>query len=119
MQRFTDLKVWQRAHAMALEIYRVTAAFPSDERFGLISQIRRAAVSVSANIAEGAKRRHPADFARFLNVAEGSIAEVECLTLLAKDLKYLSDDAAKPLMSEAEEISRMLNALREKVTEST
>jgi four helix bundle protein len=83
VQRFTDLKVWQRSHALTLEIYRFTATFPTDERFGLISQLRRAAVSVPTNIAEGSKRQSNPDYARFLNIAEGSLAETEYLLLLS------------------------------------
>lgn len=75
MQRFTDLLLWQRSHALTLEIYRLTTAFPNGERFGLISQMRRAALSVPTNIAEGSKRVGKSDFARFLNIAEGSLAE--------------------------------------------
>ena len=115
MQRFTDLKVWQRSHALVLEIYRATAGFPTDERFGLTSQLRRAATSVSTNIAEGSKRQHAPDYARFLNVAEGSLAETEYLLLLSRDLGYLPPEAATPLSTEAGEISRMLHALRAKV----
>jgi four helix bundle protein len=79
VQRFTDLKVWQRSHALTLDIYKFTATFPTDERFGLISQLRRAAVSVPTNIAEGSKRQSNPDYARFLNIAEGSLAETEYL----------------------------------------
>ena len=86
MQRFNDLKVWQRSHALVLEVYRRTASFPDGERFGLISQLRRAAVSVPTNIAEGSKRQRSQDYARFLNIAEGSLAEVEYLLLLSRDL---------------------------------
>ncbi len=68
MQRFTDLKVWQRSHALVLELYRLTEAFPAPERFGLIAQLRRTAVSVPTNIAEGSKRRTAQDYARFLNL---------------------------------------------------
>ena len=68
MQRFTQLRVWQRSHHLALSIYRDTAAFPDDERYGLVAQMRRAVVSVSSNIAEGAKRRSRADYGRLLNL---------------------------------------------------
>jgi four helix bundle protein len=109
------LKVWQRTHAMTLEVYRVTASFPREEMYGLTSQVRRAAVSVAANIAEGSKRAYPRDYARFLNIAEGSIAESECLLLLARDLGYLDPTACERLTTEAQEISRMLNGLRSSV----
>ena len=69
MQPFTELKVWQRGHALALAIYKLSKQLPDDERFGLTAQIRRAAVSVPSNIAEGSRRQHPGDFARFLNMA--------------------------------------------------
>ncbi|MFQ5930305.1 MAG: four helix bundle protein [Acidobacteriota bacterium] len=117
MQRFTELKVWQRSHALALEIYRRTEAFPSEERFGLVSQLRRAAVSVPTNIAEGSKRKQNRDYARFLNIAEGSLAETEYLLLLSRDLGYLDRDIAKQSLSEVDEIARMLNSLRAKVEE--
>jgi four helix bundle protein len=115
VQRFTDIKVWQRSHALVLQLYRLTGTFPAEERFGLTSQIRRAATSVPANIAEGSKRRTNAEYARFLNVVEGSLAEVEYLLLLTRDIGYLSADQVAPLLAEADEISRMLHHLRLKV----
>jgi four helix bundle protein len=115
MQRFSDLKVWQRSHALVLALYRQTARFPDHERFGLTSQLRRAVTSVPTNIAEGSKRQHPSDYARFLNIAEGSLAEAEYLLMLSRDLGYLSATAADPLLAEADEIARMLCALRAKV----
>ncbi len=115
MQRFNDLKVWQRSHALVIEVYRLTATFPDGERFGLISQLRRSAVSVSTNIAEGSKRQRSQDYARFLNIAEGSLAEVEYLLLLSRDLGYVAPEANTALQAEVEEISRMLYALRVKV----
>jgi four helix bundle protein len=115
MQRFTELKVWQRAHALVLKVYALTRDFPSEERFGLTAQLRRAMVSVPSNIAEGSKRQHPADFAHFLNMSEASAAEVEYLCMVSRDLGYASAEAQKPLSSEIDEISRMLHALRTKV----
>ena len=112
MQHFSDLKVWQRAHALVLQIYRLTKAWPDEERYGLISQIRRAAVSVGSNIAEGAKRQTSQDYARFLNIAEGSIAETEYQLMVGRDLGYSEKEAIEPLIAEASEISRMLYALR-------
>jgi len=85
---FTDLEAWQNAHAFVLEVYRLTAKFPSEERFGLTSQFRRAAVSVPANIAEGFRKYTIADKARFLNIAEGSLEEYRYYCILVQDLGY-------------------------------
>jgi len=98
-----------------LEVYRLTAKFSSDERFGLISQLRRAAASVPTNIAEGSKRQSSSEYARFLNIAEGSLAETEYLLMLAKDLGFLSPQQFDPPLNEISNIARMLNALRLKV----
>jgi four helix bundle protein len=118
MQRFTDLKVWQRSHALVLSLYPLAATFPASERFGLSSQLKRAVTSVPANIAEGSKRQSKADFARFLNIAEGSLAETEYFVLLARDLDYLPAEATKSLLTEIDEIARMLHALRTKVEQT-
>ncbi len=99
-----DLKVWQRSHALVLAVYRLSEAFPSQERFGVVSQLRRAAVSVPTNIAEGSKRRTPQDYARFLNLAEASLAETEYLLMLCRDLGYLAGEVTEPLLLEASEI---------------
>ena len=115
MQHFTELKVWQRSHALVLNLYRQTATFPSGERFGLTSQLRRAAASVPTNIAEGAKRTGRQDYARFINIAQGSLAETEYLTMLSRDLGYLDTARAEESISEISEIARMLHALRKKV----
>jgi len=119
MQRFTDLKVWQRSHALVLEVYRTTASWPEGERFGLVSQLRRSAVSVPSNIAEGAKWLHNRDYAHFLNIAQGSLAEVEYLLWLTRDLSYLSATSATKLLDEAGGIARMLHALRARVERET
>ncbi len=115
MQRFTELKVWQRSHALVLEIYRATVRFPQDERFGLVSQLRRAALSVPTNIAEGSKRQSNQEYCRFLNIAEASLAETEYLLMVSRDLKYLKAENSEMLLRELTEIARMLNALRSKV----
>jgi four helix bundle protein len=112
MQRFTNLKVWQRSHALALTVYRFTNTFPREERFGMTLQVRRAIVSVTSNIAEGAKRKSNIDYARFLNLAEGSLAETESLLLLAKDLKFGDPKAVVMMVDECDEICRMVHALR-------
>jgi four helix bundle protein len=116
MQRFTELLVWQRSHKLALEAYRATASFPSTERFGLISQLRRSAASTPTNIAEGSKRESKLEYARFLNIAEGSLAETEYLVMLSRDLGFLALDLSGQLIEEITEIARMLNALKKKVT---
>lgn len=115
MQHFTKLQVWKRSHALTLAIYDLTKSFPTEERFGLISQLRRAASSVPTNIAEGSKRRTASEFARFLNVAEGSLSEVEYLLLLGRDVRYAEAGKVDPLFKEISEIARMLYALRSKV----
>jgi len=115
MQRFTDLKVWQRSHSLALRVYRLTKALPGDEKYGLVSQLCRAAVSVPTNIAEGSKREGNQDFARFLNIAEGSLAETEYLIMLSRDLDYLTPTSVAPLLLEIKEVARMLHYLRMKV----
>ncbi|MDI7269256.1 MAG: four helix bundle protein [Myxococcota bacterium] len=118
MQRFTDLKLWQEGHALTLEIYRLPAGFPADERYGLTSQLRRAAASVPANIAEGSKRHTQAEYARFLNIAEGSLAEAESFLILARDLGYIDVAATAPLSGKIDQLARMLHALRAKVQHS-
>lgn len=95
MQRFKDLKVWQRAHELVLEGYRLTKAFPRDERFGLTSPLRRAAASVPTNIAEGSKRDSNPEYARFLNVAQASLAETEYLLIPSTDLRYIEEQEAQ------------------------
>jgi len=115
MQRYRDLEVWKRSHALVLRIYQLTKSFPDEERFGLTSQLRRAAVSVPANIAEGSKRRKSQDYARFLNISEGSLSETDYLLLCSKDLGYLPESALEPIASEIDEVSRMLYRLRLKV----
>ena len=98
-----------------LDLYRLTASFPKDERFGLVSQLRRAAASVPTNIAEGAKRQGRQDYARFLNIAEGPLSEAEYLVLLSRDLHYLAPEPAETILSEVAEIARMLHGLRKRV----
>lgn len=111
MQDFRDLKVWHKAHAVTLAIYRATEKFPMAERYGLTSQMRRAASSIPANIAEGCGRSSDADFARFLHVALGSASELEYFTLLARDLQLLDDAMHKGIVSDIQEVKRMLAAL--------
>ena len=104
---FTDLTVWKAAHAFVLAVYRLTAGFPVDERFGLTSQFRRAAVSVPANIAEGFRKFTPADKARFFNTAEGSLEECRYYCILAKDLGY---GETRELLEQLDRIASQLAA---------
>jgi four helix bundle protein len=115
MQRFTELKVWQRGHALVLSVYRMTVGFPQNERYGLISQLRRAALSVPTNIAEGSKRLTAHEYARFLNISEASLAETEYLVMVSRDLGYITPIIASKAFTEIAELSRMLHGLRKKV----
>ena len=111
MKDFRDLKVWQRAHELVLDTYRLTVDFPSDERFGLTAQLRRSATSIASNIAEGCGRGTDADFARFVQMATGSASEVEYQLLLAHDLKFIDRVPHDDLSSRVVEIRRMLISL--------
>lgn len=104
---FQDLNVWKKAHAWVLGIYRLTECFPKHELFGLTSQLRRAAVSVPANIAEGFKKKGAADKARFYNISQGSLEECRYYLILAQDLGYAETDQ---LTADLDEIGRMLDA---------
>jgi four helix bundle protein len=104
---FEDLIVWQKAHSLVLDVYRMTRQFPREETYGLTSQLRRAVVSVPANIAEGFKKRGRADKARLMNVAEGSLEETRYYLRLAEDLGYLQPNDAP---AKAVEIARLLGA---------
>lgn len=115
MQRFTELQVWQRGHSLVLSVYRMTTGFPQNERYGLTSQLRRAALSVPTNIAEGSTRLTSSEYARFLNIAEASLAETEYLVMVSRDLGYVTQIVATKALSEISELSRMLRALRTKV----
>jgi len=115
MQRFTELQVWQRGHSLVLSVYRMTTGFPQNERYGLTSQLRRAALSVPPNIAEGSKRLTSQEYARFLNIAEASLAETEYLVMVSRDLEYVTPIVATKSFSEISGLSRMLHALRKKV----
>ncbi len=104
---FQDLIVWQKAHQFVLSVYRFSENFPSKELYGLTSQIRRAAISIPANIAEGFKKRGKADKVRFMNIAQGSLEECRYYLILAKDLGY---GDATSLTLQIEEVSKLLEA---------
>ena len=107
---FEQLVVWQKAHAFTLMVYRLTRQFPANEMYGLVSQFRRAAVSVEANIAEGYKKLSKSDKLRFLNISEGSLAECRNYIILSRDLGYVDDSLYRNLFYSLEEISRLLTS---------
>lgn len=109
---FEKLEVWQKAIAFADTVYSVTRSFPSDERFGLTNQMRRAAVSISSNIAEGSARLSRKDFSRFIEIASGSLFEVVSQAHVGRNQAFLSEEQFRTLYSAAEEQSRMLSGLR-------
>jgi four helix bundle protein len=111
MGDYRQLLVWRRAHAFTLNVYQSTRSFPPAEQFGLTSQLRRAAISIVSNIAEGSGRRADRDHARFLSIARGSTCEVECQLLLSRDVGYLNEDAWESLDGECRGIGRMLTGL--------
>jgi len=108
---YRDLVLWQRAMALAIEAHRATSRFPRHELFGLVAQIRRAAVSVPSNIAEGAARRTTRDFIAFLHIARGSLSELRTQLLLARNFGYLSEADLCSTESLNDEVGRLLNAI--------
>ena len=104
---FQDLVVWQKAHQLVLGVYQFSASFPKHERYGLATQLRRSAVSVPANIAEGFKKRTRPDKARFLNIAQGSLEETRYYLILSRDLEY---GDTNQMVDQLEEVSKLLNA---------
>lgn len=107
--RFEDIIVWQKARVFIRHVYTVTKQFPDDEKFGMISQFRRAAVSIAANIAEGYKRLGKDDKLRFLNYSQGSLEECRCYIYLSCDFNYISSAEADNMINEIEETSKLLN----------
>lgn len=115
MFRFEKFDVWHKAIDYADKIYSATVAFPTDERFGLTSQMRRASVSISSNIAEGSSRSSDSDFARFLEIAYGSLMETVSQAVIAKKQNFIPDDYFCRIYHDAEEIARMISGLRAKL----
>ena len=108
-RKFEDLAVWKKSHGLVIEVYKLTKNFPDDERFGLISQMRRASVSVAANIVEGFKRRGARDKINFYNISQSSLSELRYYLILSEDLKY--SPKLETLEFLCEEISKMLHGL--------
>ena len=105
---FQDLLVWQKSHTVVLRVYRITTSFPKYEMYGLVGQMRRAAVSVAANIAEGFSKRGRPDKARLMNIAQGSLEELRYYFILGRDLGYVAGNAAN--FDDLDEVSRLLGA---------
>jgi len=112
MFNFEELEVWQKAIDFANLIYNETQTFPSEERFGLTSQMRRAAVSISSNIAEGSSRSSRTDFARFAEIATGSVFEAVSQSFIARRQNFFTEDQFRNVYTDAERLSRMLSGLR-------
>jgi len=115
MKDFKELKVWTKAHEMTMNVYEETRCFPREELYGLTSQLRRAAASIGANIAEGCGRRSDGEFTRFLQIARGSASELEYHLLLARDLRLLAEDGFRKLDGRVAEVQRMLTSLVQRV----
>jgi len=108
---FEKLDVWKKAKDFTIEVYRVTSGFPSSEKFGLVSQLRRAAISVNSNIAEGSSRVSGTDQGRFYNMAYSSAVEVLNQLIISRDLEFIDEEIYRELRSEIEHITSMLNRL--------
>jgi four helix bundle protein len=118
MKTFKDLKVWEKAHKLVLEVYKATKGFPAEEKYGLVSQVRRSASSIPTNIVEGFKRRGDKEFIRFLNIADGSLEETKYHLILARDLEYMNKDEYDRLEGSCEEVGRMLCGLQKTLNSS-
>ena len=116
---FEKLEVWQRAVEFADDVYRMTQQFPDDEKFGLVNQMRRAAVSISSNIAEGSSRESHKEFIRFLQIAYGSLMEVVSQLHIAQRQEFLPNDRARDLYRAGEEIARMISGLKRSLSART
>ena len=112
---YKDLVVWQKGIALAKIVYGITRSFPSEEKFGLIAQMRRAAVSIPSNIAEGQARHTTGEFIQFISHAEGSLAELDTQLILSIELVFCRSEAAAPAFELIDELRRMLNVLRRKL----
>lgn len=111
IKKFYELDAWKKGHELVLEIYKLTRDFPKEEVYGIVSQLRRASSSITANIAEGFARYHFKDKIRFYYQARGSVAEVQNFLLLAKDLKFIDLETCKKRGEKANEVSQLINGL--------
>jgi four helix bundle protein len=111
VRNYRDLVVWQKGIELTIYIYKLTSNFPESEKFGLTNQLRRAAVSIPSNIAEGHARKSDKEFGRFLRIALGSCAEIDTQIIIAKELEYLQEDIATEISARAVEIQKMIYGL--------
>ncbi len=118
-RHYKDLLIWQKGMALAKVVYRLSLQFPADERYGLTAQVRRAAVSVPSNIAEGQARHTTKEFLQFLSHAQGSLAELETQLLLSVELEYVRQEAASPGLQEIDELQKMIVGLKRKLSEGS
>ena len=116
MHRFKDLEIWKKSRAFCSDIYKTTSAFPETEKFGIIGQLRRASVSVPSNIAEGCSRKSNKDFSRFLEIAMGSLYEIETQLLISYDLGFLHKNKLDFLLSDLESIIKMTSSFKSRLT---
>lgn len=116
MKNFKNLLVWQKSIQVVLFVYKITKQFPDDEKYGLTNQMRRSAVSVPSNIAEGTMRTTDKDFRQFISIARGSCAELETQITISYELKYIDENIFKELLLKIEEISKMLASLYSKLS---
>ena len=115
MRDFTKYEVWKEAIKIAVDIYKLTKEIPSEEKYGLISQIRRATVSISSNIAEGCSRSSEKEFSRFIEISLGSLFEVKSQLLLSVELEFISSKEVEPTLANLDTLGKRLNALRSKL----
>ncbi len=117
LKSYRDLDLWKKAHSVVLEVYRLTNLFPRNEQFGVVSQLRRSAASIPANIAEGYGRRSTKELIQFLGIANGSLEELRYFLLLSKDLRYLSIEAWEAVEKDLRSVAQMMQALTKSLRE--
>nr|WP_114985678.1 four helix bundle protein [Cyclonatronum proteinivorum] len=116
LKSYRELTVWKKSIDLSIQIYRLTSSFPTEEKFGIISQMRRAATSIPANIAEGQARRTTGEFLQSLGIARGSLAELEIFLIISERLQLATATDCNSLLRDCEEISKMLNGLMKALT---
>jgi len=112
MHNFKELKIWQRGITLCIEVYKLTDKFPDEERFNLISQLKRAGVSVPSNIAEGSGRNHNKEFNQFLGIARGSLFELQTQLIISEHLKFISSEESENHQKEIEALIKMINSFQ-------